>query len=273
MAQSSAISAEAKLNKPAAIVGMTLGAALVFSSGGCKGGSPGHASSATPAPMSRVAANENERYDAAAQLGYRLEWSAFAVIPSTREVEFVYAWDDIVAVHGSGNSLTILEAATGQQRWNIRLGANLAKFVGILRLPDGRLIDVAETELYALDDQTGVLQERQRLSVLANTAPVRYGGIMVVGGASGEVLGHNLRTGHKQWGYQLQSPIESDPILIDRTIAVVSDGGSLMVLEPLSGSSIGTSSMYDGLSSNPAEGGRSPTMAGLLIGGCGPSTD
>lgn len=240
----------------AAVWAISLSALVACATVGCTSGShSGQAANSNRASGMLSSSANQSRTDGLSSMGYRLEWSAFAVIPSKREVSFVETWDDILAVHGSGNSLTVLESSTGQQRWNSRLGGVLAKFVGMIRMPSGQIIDVAETELYMLNDQTGVLEQRQRLSVLANTAPVRYGGIMIVGSANGEVLGHNLRTGQRQWAYQMPAPIESDPIVLERSVVVLSDDGNILMLEAISGASIGTSNMYEGLTGNPVAGG------------------
>ncbi len=193
----------------------------------------------------------DERYQALRALGYRLEWTGFAVVPNRREVEYVDVWDDIIAVHESANSLSVIETSTGSLRWNQKLSERIAKFVGTARTSSGDIVSVSETEAYLLDDQSGVLTDRQDLATLANTRPVVDGMMLVVGGTTGELLGHNLGSGFKAWGYQLGGPIRSAPFNVGDAVGAVSDVGEVVVVDPRSGTSIMRTTIYDGIDSRP----------------------
>ncbi len=223
---------------------------------GCRAGGGGKETKSASEPRAamtvKAATKPGDRYESMAALGYRPQWNAFAVVPRGRTMSFFDASPDILVAHESGNSISVLEASTGANRWRLDLAGPVAKFLGNIR--DARNADVlslSQTEVFVLDSRTGVLKDRQRLATITNTPAVQFGNILVYGCPTGEVQGHNLASGYKQWGYQLSGSIDTNPARMGNSVAVVSAGGDVAILDPLLGSSVGRGRIFEGPRSNP----------------------
>lgn len=196
-----------------------------------------------------------------ARLGFRLQWRGYPQVGE--RIRFFNAYNDIIVVQDERNILTVMNANTGSNRFAIDLGADLKKFVGNVRY-DGQLLCSSESEIQFIDERTGGLTQRQRLSLLANTTPAVWGSIAVYGSAKGEVLGHNLANGFKAWGYQLDGRITADPVLMGASVGVVSQGGDVLIVDPRTGRSGGRRQrIYAGLDNNPVANDRAMYIAGL----------
>jgi len=235
-----------------------LAALALASLAGCSSG--GASTSTTPTPA--TPANASAPVGPLPALGYRLEWRGFPQVGGRGIKHFVIA-DDTVITHDWRNVLTVMEDSTGANRWATKLGNDLTKFVGNARLGD-QLLACSESEIQILDIRTGAIQERQRLAVLANTPPIIVGSIAVFGGTSGEIFGHNLRSGYKQWGYSMSGRISSHPAYADPDdVVVFTNSGEGAILNALSGQAFGRRPMLFGeLANNPITGGNSVFAAG-----------
>ena len=183
-------------------------------------------------------------------LGYRLEWIGYPVYSKGSNIKFIDIYDDIVIAHGADNTTTVLETNTGANRWHRKMGGKLNIFLGNVKLGNQLLI-CSESEIFIADVRTGELMDRQSLAVLANTPPVIFGEMAIFGCTTGELLGHNLRSGYKQWGYLLRGAIRANPVELDGAVGVVSQDGEVLVVNPANGSSIGRNTIYEGLANNP----------------------
>lgn len=204
-----------------------------------------------------------ERFDAAAVLGYRPEWVGYAVMPGGRSVRYMDVLGDVVAVHNSGNLISVLETSTGRLRWSLELGSPLERFVGTAQAGNGDLLCCQQGEIQVLDAKTGVLKDRQRLEVIANTAPIVFDTMVIFGCPTGEVLGHNLTSGYKQWGHKLRGAIVADLVRVGDNVAAVSSGGEVVILDPRRGSRIGGAKVFGGTDAAPAASERSVFIASL----------
>lgn len=236
---------------------LALGVAAAGVLAGCQAGGGGTNSPSAAPPMlakpAKPASNPGDHYEAMAALGYRPQWNALATVTRGRTMAFFSAYPDILVAHESGNSISVLEASTGASRWRLDLAGPVTKFLGNIR--DRRnddILSMSETEVFVLDSRTGGLKDRQPLATISNTPPAQFGNILVYGCPTGEVQGHNLSSGFKQWGYQLEGAITVSPAPIGGAVAVVSERGEVAILDPLSGSSLGRARIFHGPRSQPA---------------------
>ncbi len=177
-------------------------------------------------------------------------------------IKSIDALGDIVAVHDNRNILTVMEPGTGRNRWSLDLGSPLMKFVGNAREGDN-LYACSESEVQVLDVRTGQIKARQRLAALANTHPVVVSGMAVFGCSTGEVLGHSLATGYKAWAYRLNGTITADPVRVGSFVAIVSQAGDVLVLDPRNGESLGRRrTIFGGLSNHPVANDGTVFIAG-----------
>lgn len=242
---------------PVSRAALIVACAGIVLAGGCA--SKGTRASGRPAPdaervsgSATISAPKNARYEALASLGYGPQWNAFVPVSRGQRVKSIDAFDDMIIAHESGNTVSVLEPNTGATRWALDLAGPLTKFTGNTRLPDGDVLSVNEGELFVLDGRSGIIKERQNLAELANTPPIVAGQIVVVGCANGEILGHNLLSGYKLWGYKMEGPIRGDVVAIGPYVGGVSDTGQIAVLDPIRGTSVGRAKIFDGLSNSPA---------------------
>lgn len=219
--------------------------------------SPKAAAGALPATKSL------DPFEAFSVLGYRPQWIGYPVIPNRHTIKFVDAYPDIVVVHESGNSITVMDAATGANRWTSDMGSDLTQFVGNVRRGQGDLLVSAESEVLVLDAATGVIKSRQKLGFIVNTKPVLMDNVLIYGCPGGEVLGHSLGSGYKLWAYDLDGSITAPAVQVGNSVAAVSQGGEVVILNPRSGTANGRGRIYAGLANAPVAGGSSLYIAGL----------
>jgi outer membrane protein assembly factor BamB len=187
--------------------------------------------------------------DEFAKLGFRRQWRGFPVmLPGAGVREFALL-GDIVGVLDSKGIVTILEAGSGAQRWSDEAGGELTKFVGMVRI-DKRIILSSESQAIIYDAATGSILDKQRLDRVVNTRPAVVGELLVYGTSSGEVLGQLTRTGYRLWGAGLTGAVSTPPIPVgdDGTIGVVSDGGSVLLVQGGTGIGVGRNRMFAGSS-------------------------
>lgn len=202
--------------------------------------------SKTTTPDQRAAATpiQVEEY---AKLGYRVEWRGFPSLTPGGSIRRLEVFDDVVAVQDSGGTLSILEQKSGERRWSDPVDNPLTRFVGINR--DGkRIIVSSEAQAYFYDVDTGALLTKQKLDAVANTRPVQVAEILVYGCTNGQVLGHLMLNGFRQWATTARGAIATDPVLIGNTglVAVLSEGGDVLLVDGLTGSLRGGARIFGG---------------------------
>ncbi|MBL8745572.1 MAG: PQQ-binding-like beta-propeller repeat protein [Phycisphaerae bacterium] len=250
---------------------IVIGACLALTPAACKKGRA--SAEATTKPVSRPAATSEsdglpvakslKAFDAFSALGYRPEWVGYPVLPRGRKINFFLASDDLLVVQETGNILTVMDAATGSNRWSLNPSTPLTKFVGSIRRPDGDILCSSESEVFILDPVTGVMKNRQRLAKIVNTPPALVGDILVYGCPTGEVLAHSLTSGYKRWAYALDGAITAPPVRVGEGIAVVSQNGEMVVLEARQGAATGRGQLFGGLANSPVAEGSRVFFAGL----------
>lgn len=249
-----------------------LGAALLLLPIGCKKGRMTAEPAARP-PASDAARTTNanalpeakslDTFDAFSALGYRPEWVGYPVIPGRRKINHFDAYPDIVLVQESGNLLTAMDAATGANRWTFDPGSKLAKFVGNVRREDGEILCSSESEVVILDPATGAAKNRQHLASIVNTKPALVGNVLVFGCPTGVALAHSLGSGYRLWEYALDGTITAPPVQVGSSVAVVSQRGELVILNPRDGKAAGRGQLFGGLATRPVSADSTVYFAGL----------
>jgi outer membrane protein assembly factor BamB len=154
---------------------------------------------------------------------------------------------DVLAVQETGATVSVLETRSGERRWTDPVANPLTRFVGLNR--DGkRLIVSSQSQAYFYDVDTGALLTKQNFEMVVNTRPVQVGEILVYGTATGQVLGHLMLNGFRQWGSTTRGPIEVDPVELGDSgvVALASRDGDLVILDGLTGTGRGRARIYDG---------------------------
>jgi outer membrane protein assembly factor BamB len=231
----------------ACVAGMTMAV-------GCKStGSDDASASGTEGEYRALVAPDGRELGPYERLGFRIEWKGLPVLSRRQTPQFFDVFDDRVVFQDSGNTMTVMDASTGRNIWASEIDNPTARFIGNARVGD-TLYSASDNELFELDIKTGNIGQRHRLAVVSNTGPVIMGNIAVFGGAAGQVLGHNLLSTYKQWGYQLNGVITSKPVEVSGTVATVSQRGEVAFLDPATGSSTAIGEIYSGLVNNPVSG-------------------
>lgn len=219
-----------------------LAASLALSAGACES-TP--VAEKAKSPQQR-AAEVPLQIDEFGKLGYRLDWRGFATMLPGQTVRFFDTLGDVVCVQESAGVVSVLEAKSGVTRWSDQAAGPLTKFVGNVRDGD-RLIVSSEAEAYFYDIASGNLKDKQRLAVVASTRPVQVQSILVYGCGNGQLLGHLMLNGFRQWGSTLGGPIESPLLELPRgRIATVSATGDIAVVDGLTGLFQARNRMYGG---------------------------
>lgn len=188
------------------------------------------------------------------QLGYRWDWSGYPNLARREDVKFVDAYQDLLVVQGQGNSLTIIDAKTGRNRWSDRPSNPLAEFVGVAR--DGETLYVcSQSEVFVIDANTGNWAGRQPMSEVVNTPPLRYGQTLIFGTPTGEVFSHRTDFGVTSWRYDIGGPIEADPIWVSGAIGAVSQDGTVAFLTPDAALALSTARVGGPMRTNPVTDG------------------
>jgi outer membrane protein assembly factor BamB len=249
------------------IVGTGLCASLALTAGlvGCA--SDG---ASQPRPTRTTAAAETAfpaDFQAWAEVGYRLDWSAFPY-PLASRPDFLQkaVFEDSVVLVERNNGVAFINALTGERRWASEVAGPLTKFVGIVRDPrdPGNVIVCSQSEGFVLAASTGTLLAREQFSRVVDTPPVTTGNLAIFGTSVGEVIAHLLGRNVKAWGFQSDGAITASPVaLSEGVLCAVSQGGDVMFLTVEDGRMVGRARLLSGLATNPVTDGNLVYIAGL----------
>jgi outer membrane protein assembly factor BamB len=131
--------------------------------------------------------------------GVRVMWSASIGGADEFVLSPALYGDSVYAASRSG-SVASLDAASGQQRWRVTVGARISGAVG----SDGTLVAVAsdEGEVIALDAQNGTVRWRARVSSEVLAAPKIGEGLVLVRSADSRIFAFGAEDGKRRWVYQ-----------------------------------------------------------------------
>lgn len=226
-------------------------ALALMASGGCQSedwfSSSESRSALTPQQRADRMPPQHDEFDA---LGYRLAWRGFADMTPGHKLERFDVLGDVLVVQDTASVISVLEPVSGVRRWSDQVAGRLTKFLGNVRI-DNTLLVTAESELFIFDLPSSTLKAKQPLDRVVNTKPAVVGDILVYGTLSGEILGHNQRSGFRQWGSALRGSINQDPVMVGSAVGLVSYTGQIIILDGTTGASTARVSMYDGCNAQP----------------------
>ncbi len=235
----------------------------LLAASGCGSKGQRSASSDTVFDMPRTPLRQPVDHDAYGELGFRIAWQGFPVMGDDARVKHFDVFDDAIVIHSESNVVTLMDASTGANRWAREVGDPIVTFVGNT-MEGGELFVSSDNELFILDANTGEVIDKDDLAVVVSTPPRVVYPIVVYGSGSGEVLGHNLETGFKLWGYKLRGSITARPASLgDNLVGVVSQGGDAIIIDSRTGSSTLRARIFGGLDNDPVAGDDSMYIASL----------
>lgn len=115
----------------------------------------------------------------------------------------------------SKGKLSCLDAATGDERWVVDLGAPASSDLG---LGDRLYVGLADGRVVAIDPATGAVVWTYNSGLPIRGGAVEEDGLVFVGGADGKLYCLNAATGRKVWEYQTEGVIEATPLLWGRAV-------------------------------------------------------
>lgn len=208
----------------------------------------------TTSSRTKAAAPLDPQADAFSQLGYKLDWRGFAFVDRNQKPRFMEPMGDVLAFQETGSTLTIVEASNGGVRWSNKLAGPLTLFTAPVR--EGRTVHAsAETELFTLALDTGTLVGRESFERVITTRPVQDGDLLIYGTSVGEVMAHVRGMGVKLWGFRMTGAIERPAVKIGPVVGVVSQSGDTVILEGSTGSLLGRTKLFGGLTTDPVTDG------------------
>lgn len=215
---------------------------------GCSGGPRAGISAKQAAASVRIVPEDWSK------LGYRVDWQGYPHVSRGGYVQYFQAHDDVIVTLDSANVLSVLESSSGWSRGpGIPLGTATERFVGMVRLGD-TLWACSESEVHAIDLVSLDVENRQRLDKIVSTGPAAVGPVFVFGTRSGEIRAHSVLYNFGAWQNATNGRISTNPVLTDGAVAVVSDTGSVVFLNPADGTTIYRNSIHDGTSVPLASG-------------------
>ncbi len=229
--------------------------AATFLAGCAMLGCAGSGGAATASDGSRTdarAAQADDTRPPHQKLGYRLEWRGFPVVAERARIAGVEFFGDLIVVRGSSNTVSVLEADSGVNRWATEAGTGLDRVYGTVRDAEGRILVSADTELTIYDDKTGTLLDRQKYSFITSTPPAMVGKYLAIGGENGQLLIHNTVSGYRQHAYDFGARIDAAPVVVGDFVAAAGRNGRVFIIDPRRGTSVGQSKVYAGVSVPPA---------------------
>ncbi len=227
--------------------------AAVLVSGCASTGQPSDSGTQSPrASASTAPDNRPDNRPAHRKLGYRLEWRGAPVISRRARIEDVSVLDDIVVVRDSSNTVSVIEVDTGTNRWAGAVAKPLDVVHGTILGDDGQLLVSTDINLLVYSQKTGTLEDRQKYSILASTAPARVGRYLCLGGENGQMLIHNVISGYRQHAYDFGARFEIAPVQIGGLVGAVARNGRVFIIDPHTGSSVGRTRVYANVSAGLA---------------------
>lgn len=233
---------------------MVLLAAAALSAGCSSGGSGGLFASNEPPPPPLKGSEAIDR-GAYNSLGYSLAWSSFAAFDTVGKGTLHKAelLGDLLVISDDTTATSALSTTSGQPKWALQVDDRAGKFWGIFRL-NNWVLATNETEMFAINAETGQMTDRQSPQRIQSTAPIVFGDLCVYGSGD-RVVGYQLGVRGEAWGYRFPAPIRTEPVWTGGTTACfISTDGNVGILDCMVGSLIGAGKMFDNAGAPPAVG-------------------
>jgi outer membrane protein assembly factor BamB len=140
-----------------------------------------------------------------------------------------------VPLAAGDNGLRAFDLATGRQRWRVRSDAPVE--ASVLATPEVIVMAVATGAIRALDVRSGVVvwEVEPELRTERIAAPVRAGDAVIIAGGDGSVAAFDYRTGATLWTTSVDSPVRSNPAVMDGIVFLTTTRGQVVALEAATG--------------------------------------
>jgi len=179
------------------------------------------------------------------RMGYRWDWNAFPVLLIGEGPLRAEPLDDLIIFQETGGTVSAIDTQVGETIWTNKPAGDLTKFVGMNRRGNTVFVS-SESELYAMDAQTGELIARNHYEKLAATDFIFNGSEIIIGSASAEIMAHYRPADIKVWGHDMTGTFEEDIIQIGPIVGGVSSTGQVMCVDPRTQRQTGRNSIFKG---------------------------
>ncbi|MBL4810476.1 MAG: PQQ-binding-like beta-propeller repeat protein [Phycisphaerales bacterium] len=177
-------------------------------------------------------------HDSWYELGYRWEWTGFPLMQAGAGLTDAVAYKDAIITTASDTTVTCLESSTGKVRWAKQLDRPTTQLFEPTRV-DQTLFICSDTELHEINIKNGNTLDRDSVHAIINTKPIIMDNLALFGTTRNEFFAFELRNDFKLWSYKFDGEIQSPAVNIDgQSVAMISAGGDLRVLNARDGSSI-----------------------------------
>ena len=177
-------------------------------------------------------------HDSWYELGYRWEWTGFPLMKKGAGLTDAVAYKDAIVTTASDTTVTCLESSTGKVRWAKQLDRQTTQLFEPQRVGNTLFI-CSDTELHEISIKNGNTLDRDSVHAIINTKPLIMGNLALFGTTRNELFAFQTTNDFKLWSYKFDGVLESPPTQIDdQTIAMISTGGDIRVLNTNQGASV-----------------------------------
>ena len=255
---------------PARSPAVALVAAVVAGATASALSAAGDAPSQTPPRVAADVAKVLESYlvgpQASSELGCRVKWQTYALVPEGGSLKLVNSSPDAVLALNSRNELNLVRPETGDRAWLASaadpvdkvLGMGVFPFVG--RSDDTIRIGVmTDAVFYTLGADSGATIGRARYHHVPSTVPAHVGKWFIYGTTSGRVAWLNAATGGDARSHLIDairggSPVVAKPAVHDGVVVAADRSGGVVALGAAAGDFRWKKSLLAGVSASPAIG-------------------
>jgi outer membrane protein assembly factor BamB len=190
--------------------------------------------------------------DAAAELGYRIQWVQKLPLTGGARITHAEVLGDRVVILDDRNMITVFSGADGRLLWSTAVGRTVEKFTKPVRM-ENRILVTSETRIYHWNIDTGEHFRVHTTTYATNSSSIITGPNRVVNGSpTGLVYSQNLDEGLMLWNYKMDSGISTNPMLIGPSLIVTTVGGQIASINPANGALLWRLPTWGRISAQPA---------------------
>lgn len=211
---------------------------------------------------------------AAAELGCRVKWQTYAIVPDGGSLKLVESSPDAVLALNSKNDLTFVRAETGDRAWTASAadpidrvtGMNVFPYAGRADADMMRIGVMTDAVFYTLGADSGSTIARSRYKHVPSTAPACLGKWFIYGTSSGRVAWFNAATGTDMRSHMIDavgggSPVVAAPAIGNGVVVVGDRAHGVVALGAASGDYRWHKKLLAGLRASPAIGNSAAFVA------------
>jgi len=238
----------------------------------------GAAQTAVPPRVAADVAKVLETYlvgpQAASELGCRVNWQSYAVVPERGALKFLKSSPDAVLAVNNRNEVTLLRPETGDRAWTASAADPIDKIVGMGVFPFSsragndaiRIGVMTDAVFYTLSADNGATIARARYTHVPSTAPAHVGKLFIYGTSSGRVAWLNAATGNDSRTHVVDavggaSPVIAKPAVHDGVVVTGDRSGGVVALGAADGDFRWKKKLLAGVSASPAIGSSAAFVA------------